>query len=90
MVRAACWRLCDGCDVKDSYRSVLCSTRAGVALSSGRDRDDDGKGTRSMRASPKLLLTETVTPGERWLVTAQLAMQICNFLPPLPTSDPHA
>jgi len=38
---------------------VLCSTRAGVALSSGRERDDDGKGTRSMRASPTLLLTET-------------------------------
>ena len=39
--------------------SVLCSTRAGVALSGGRERDDDGKGTRSMRASPTLLLTET-------------------------------
>jgi len=47
------------CDVKGSYRSMLCSTRAGVALSSGRERDDDGKGTKSMRVSPTLLLTET-------------------------------
>jgi len=42
-----------------ALHSVFCSTKAGVALSSGRERDDDGKGTRSMRASPTLLLTET-------------------------------
>jgi len=51
--------------------SMFCSTRAGEALSSCREIDDDKMGTRSMRASLTLLLTGTVTPRERWLVTAQ-------------------